>query len=97
MEPEDIQGLGLNSQKQILSRDERLALKYANRSRQQATGQSLEDDTKLEQQLETRERMLARQKEAQEKAARAREKALEKEEEEKAKRLEERLAGGKTN
>ena len=93
MEPDEIQGLGLNSKKSIMSRDERLALKYANRSRQAATGQTLEDDSKLEAQLETRERMLERQRAAEEKAAKAREKQLEKEAEEKHKALEARLAG----
>lgn len=91
MEPEEIQGLGLNSKKEILSRDERLALKYANRSRQQATGHALEDEGKLEAQLETRERMLERQKVAQDKAAKAKAAQQEKEEEEKAKELQRRL------
>lgn len=57
--------VGLTSTKAQMSRDERLALKYAERSR----GKPLEEDEKLEQQLETRERMMERKQRAEEKEA----------------------------
>jgi hypothetical protein len=89
MNPEDIPvgTVGLVSKKDQMSRDERLALRAAERSR----GRPLESDAKLEQQVETRERMAERLKLAEEKEKAMKAKQQAKEDAEFSKQLDARL------